>query len=131
MPGYEIIVDKKGPKLKASQSKNDIVIDGHPAPVGVGIWASRTGPQLIGKSATMSQLSDCLSRVLRGPVVDRTGLSGEIDFDVHFAVEGPPNANVVDTTAEPTLRVAIQEQLGLRRSKNSKFKQGAGRCFSH
>jgi uncharacterized protein (TIGR03435 family) len=45
----------------------------------------------------------------RRPVIDRTGLAGEFNFDVEFA----PFDGAGDSAA-PSLFTALQEQLGLR-----------------
>jgi uncharacterized protein (TIGR03435 family) len=68
----------------------------------------------------MSLFANNLSQRMQRVVVDRTGLSGNWDFELTFAPEppaGPPPPGVelppVDPNA-PSLVTAIQEQLGLR-----------------
>ena len=104
---YELVVDKRGTQLKAAQEISEIMLDGRPAPPGVGLWGGRAGPQLVGKGASMAQLADCLARVLHEPVLDRTGLTGSFDFDIHYAIDDPqmPGAS---------LTLAIRQQLGLK-----------------
>src|SRR5215831_18087853 len=66
---YELVVNKDGPKLK-DPSNN---------PAG----QVRIAPgQLIGTGAPMFLLVGELSRQLRRPVVDKTGLTGKYDFVV-------------------------------------------------
>jgi uncharacterized protein (TIGR03435 family) len=72
-----------------------------------------------------SVLVEMLSSQLGRPVIDQTGLTGEYDFKLDFAIDnmvlmgpmGPPPPGVAppasDSTAPP-LGVAIQEQLGLK-----------------
>ena len=73
----------------------------------------------------MSQLAVSLSRVVRRTVVDRTGLSGNFDFDLQWTPEGlpprppdavgPPRLNGVDVDPNgPSIFTALQEQLGLK-----------------
>jgi uncharacterized protein (TIGR03435 family) len=68
---------------------------------------------------TMAALAGALRTYAGREVVDRTGLSGEYDFDLQFAA--PPTTNRPDTSipAAPlddaaSVFTALQEQLGLR-----------------
>lgn len=65
---------------------------------------------LVVAKVPMIRVALMISLVLRRPVIDRTGLSGDFSFDLPFA---PPNATPGDTSA-PSLFTALQEQLGLR-----------------
>jgi uncharacterized protein (TIGR03435 family) len=59
-----------------------------------------------------------LAELVRRPVIDRSGLSGDYDIDLTFA----PGVETVDADAEPAgststapaLRTALAEQLGLK-----------------
>jgi uncharacterized protein (TIGR03435 family) len=74
-----------------------------------------TGSHLIGKGVTIVQVASQLSGVLRGPVVDATGLAGTFDFDVVFAPEdAPPSAEF----SAPTLSAALKTDLGLNIEKS-------------
>ncbi len=116
MQAYRLVVAKGGPKLKAAQDGSPIAIDGAPAPEGAGSYLTRTGPRLLGKSASMGQLADTLGRNLRIPVVDATGLAGKFDFDVAFSRDETPAPGTDPPVVGrfPSLAMAIQEQLGLR-----------------
>ena len=59
---------------------------------------------------TMTYLALMLVIEARRPVIDRTGLTGDFEFELEFA---PFNATAADSTA-PDLFTAIQEQLGLK-----------------
>jgi uncharacterized protein (TIGR03435 family) len=68
----------------------------------------------------VKRVADFVASALGRPVVDNTGLSGDVDFELRFRVE-PPAAGVVSApppTADdpniPTLTTALQEQLGLK-----------------
>ena len=70
------------------------------------------------RSITMQELTSPLTQLMRRPVVDETGLTGEFDLDVLFQPEGlagtlvgPPPAAVSDA---PGLTTALQDELGLR-----------------
>jgi uncharacterized protein (TIGR03435 family) len=70
------------------------------------------------RSITMQELASPLTQLMRRPVVDETGLTGEFDLDVLFQPEGlagtlvgPPPAAVSDA---PGLTTALQDELGLR-----------------
>jgi uncharacterized protein (TIGR03435 family) len=70
------------------------------------------------RSITMQELTGPLSQLMRRPVVDETGLSGEFDLDMFFqpeglggALTGAPPATLSDA---PALTTALQDDLGLR-----------------
>ena len=70
------------------------------------------------RSITMNEFTRVLSQLVRRPVVDETGITGEFDLDMLFAPDsgagalvGPPPAAVADAPALPT---ALQDDLGLK-----------------
>src|SRR5262249_34657200 len=65
---------------------------------------------LVARKTTMTYIALSLVLVMRRPVVDRTGLTGEYTFDLEFA---PVDANVGESSA-PSIFTAVQEQLGLK-----------------
>jgi uncharacterized protein (TIGR03435 family) len=90
--------------------------------VGCGM---RIGPGLLsGNGVSMTFLANSLSQMVQRVVTDKTGLSGNYEFEVAFTPEGPqpgpggppaggPVAPPVDPNA-PSIYTAVQEQLGLR-----------------
>ena len=56
----------------------------------------------MGRTMRMEHLATALSGAVDRPVVDRTGLDGNYDWDVEWKDEGP------------SVFTALQEQLGLR-----------------
>jgi uncharacterized protein (TIGR03435 family) len=62
-------------------------------------------------------LAQQLSRQLGTPVVNKTGLQGRYDFNLHWR-DGKASSGENETSSgasgEPTLFKAIQEQLGLK-----------------
>jgi uncharacterized protein (TIGR03435 family) len=68
------------------------------------------GTRLAGRAVEMSVLARMLTPYFDSPVLDRTGLSGQYDYDVNFvrdALAAPPADGV-------PLATALREQLGLR-----------------
>lgn len=83
--------------------------------------SGRGGPTLNyrGGNVTMTALANALRPYVGREVVDRTGLTGEFDFDVPFLA--PPTAGSVDAGIPvpppddaASIFTALQEQLGLR-----------------
>lgn len=73
---------------------------------------------LSARSIGMKEFARSLAQVLRRPVIDETGLTGEFDLDVLFAPDsgagalvGPPPAAVAEA---PSLPTALQDDLGLK-----------------
>lgn len=118
MPAYALVPGKSPHKLKASEP------------------TAAAGPQQrqmmrIGRGqanlqgATMAALAQLLSQQLGRPVVDKTGITGNFDIEMHWTPEPgqgggpfggppPPDAITSSDTSGPTLLTAIQEQLGLK-----------------
>ena len=108
MTALILTVGKNGHKLKPTD------VEGSPS--------FQTGKlNLTGKGATIAQLTEFLSRELRQPVVDKTGLTGRFDYflDINAYVTeeirktetpngGPP------AEAPSIIAQAIQAQLGLK-----------------
>jgi uncharacterized protein (TIGR03435 family) len=100
---YALSVDKGGPRMAALRSTATSNPRG-------GI--QQTCGQLIGTQASLSQVVFALSRQMRRPVVDRTGLTGRYDFLLNWTPELAPCADATDNA--PSIFTALQEQLGLR-----------------
>jgi uncharacterized protein (TIGR03435 family) len=123
-PGYALVVDKNGPKMKASDPNPNAA--GPPA--GQVTFSATLQSSGIKGSMTMATLARLLSLKVAGPVEDLTGLKGKFDVDISWALdpsferpepfaianaEAHPNA---DLPPAPTadLFAAIRESLGLR-----------------
>lgn len=72
-------------------------------------------------NTTIARLAEQLRGELRRLVVDRSGLTGEFDFDLQYAPErtlaaAPPPGGTLGTPVDegPSLFTALQEQLGLK-----------------
>jgi uncharacterized protein (TIGR03435 family) len=128
---YALVIAKGGPRLTPSAQPAPSAEA--PNPTGPRVKGSgmmmRGGGELIGTDTTMNFLADILShqREAEGRVVvDRTGLTGNYDWSLHWSPEGPvpafkgADADVPTDRSPgpdgsgPTLFTAIQEQLGLK-----------------
>ena len=108
-----------GPKLQ----KWDGTCNGKPAPprqpnaTGPRCAAFFRPPGMFMRGVTMTVVANMLSAQITNlgrPVVDRTNLAGEWDFDLETTfAPAAANAGTADTSA-PSVFVALQEQLGLK-----------------
>ena len=157
-PIYTLVVGKNGPKLKESSKETPPPADadasaGGRGPIGPpqrdknGFPMLRGGRgnimlmnpngrlQMVGGHVTMAQLAGNLSGQLGRPVIDKTGLTGEYDYQLEFTREGlagmrglpapPPGGGagpgevgrgpaIDNPEPGPSIFTAIQEQLGLK-----------------
>jgi uncharacterized protein (TIGR03435 family) len=107
---YILVVSKAG-KLRAANP--DSVMKLNNIPMRAGTASVLYGPDVVhfmGKGVSVDQIADSLSRNLRAPVRNMTGLAGAFDFDVPFTREDDPVNNAVATS----LQEAVQRELGLR-----------------
>jgi len=130
LPVYELTVAKNGPKIKESPKVSS---DAEPPPGGVvrtdqeGFPAfppSRSGVagmpsnghmRVTGQRAAISKMTGLL--MLDHPVVDHTGLTGEYDFKLDFAMatsRNDPASPGADADAPPGVFAAVEDQLGLK-----------------
>jgi uncharacterized protein (TIGR03435 family) len=135
LPVYALVIaradGKLGPRLHQSSTDCQSLLTprpGGPPPVAPAPGARplcglRGGPaSLTAGGFPLSQLASALSQRLQRVVVDRTGLTGNFDFDLTFApdqipkeLQGPdaPPSPPIDPNA-PSIFTALQEQLGLK-----------------
>src|ERR1700730_18594213 len=83
----------------------------------------RLGPgAFVADGVTMDRLASSLSPFVQRLVVDRTGLSGDFDLDLHWTPDMPPRREAppgappppsIDPNG-PSIFTAIEEQLGLK-----------------
>jgi uncharacterized protein (TIGR03435 family) len=129
LPVYELVVAAESRKLgaKLRQSMVDCTPGrGNPASarpqrpderIACGI---RMGPGSLSLGgAAISQLANFLAPFVNRVIVDKTGLRGNFDVDLNWAVDQqalrPPDADSSASDANtPSLFTALQEQLGLR-----------------
>jgi uncharacterized protein (TIGR03435 family) len=97
---YELTVAKGGPRLAEWKPETP------PGRVYYGVG------RLAYRHITMEGFVVLLSRQIKQPVFDRTGLTGFYDIDFEWTPDdAPPDPNA---TPKPDLFTAIQRQLGLR-----------------
>jgi uncharacterized protein (TIGR03435 family) len=100
---YELLVASRGPKLKPSTADNSFLrLNRNTPPDLQGVSYT-----IVGQKVSMAKLADDLMGYLQRPVVDRTGISGEFDFKIDYAIEGHSETG-------PSIFTALQDQLGLR-----------------
>jgi bla regulator protein blaR1 len=125
LPTYSLTVAENGAKLRPSQSagSNFRGTAGGPAGAHSMIRVQSAVGQAAGLSAqgvSTGDLAQLLSRRLGIPVIDKTGLQGRYDFDLHWTDGASPD--VIESKTGPegapvsddALLAAVQEQLGLK-----------------
>jgi uncharacterized protein (TIGR03435 family) len=96
-PGFALVVGKNGPKMKPAKGE-DVVVS-----IGDHIKPAPDRGKLTAGKVSIARLVETLSFIRWSPVVDKTGLAGEYDFTLNW-----------DEDEGPTLRTAVEEQLGLK-----------------
>lgn len=133
LPGYSLVVARSdgrlGPQLQRSETDCDqwlaekrpqtdaggasVVTPSGKRPACMMLATRRW---LAGGTRTMQQIAVTLQSVLGMPVVDRTGLTGSYDIDLHWSPSNsaaPPTADSSPRDS-PSIFTAVQEQLGLK-----------------
>jgi uncharacterized protein (TIGR03435 family) len=75
-------------------------------------YMSINNRHMVAKGVTIEQLAKVFTGEMHRPVVDRTGLSGAYNVDLHWQQDN--DAAREDLSAPPILVTALQEQLGLK-----------------
>ncbi len=125
---YALALGKDGPKLKAAAVRTDdkaptsLGPDGKPRPL-MGHRFVPTGVLIEAPAASLASFAELLSRFTELPVVDRTGLEGQYEFNLTFAPETTRSFSPADTIGPdgkeifaepgPSMFKAVQ-QCGLR-----------------
>jgi len=125
LPVYELVIGKSGLKIQEAKP-GDTYADGIKGGSGKGLG----GDLMVGFGSTgnvkaqgieIGTFAQGLSRYLKRPVVDKTGLTGRYDFTLYYAPEAraqAPSGSAADSAAVdptgPSLFTAVQEQLGLK-----------------
>jgi uncharacterized protein (TIGR03435 family) len=123
LPVYFLVVAKNGSKLQQAKP-GDTYADGFKgpgSPMGQGTSSSTTRftSNIKSQGMPISSLLPLLGRPLGRPVLDKTGLTGNFDFTLKFAIARPApdetlNGGPVPDSDLPFLLEAIQQQLGLK-----------------
>jgi uncharacterized protein (TIGR03435 family) len=72
------------------------------------------GRSIIGGGLTMKFLANALSTPTGRMVVDHTGLEGAFDYELRFAPATPTASTPAASLEQPSVFVAVEEQLGLK-----------------
>jgi uncharacterized protein (TIGR03435 family) len=109
LPVYALVVGKNGPKLTAAADATQC--EGHGCfGIGKGSFSA--------KGATMPWTAKVLNRIMDRPVLDKTQLSGNYDFVLHFdpsTASSPMMAAVTtEDSSQGSIFTVIQEQIGLK-----------------
>lgn len=133
VPVYALTVLKGGPKLTPSQPGSCVVIDftkgPQPLPPGQRYCDSRIGRRgpnttVDSSGSTLDEFCRLLTLVMDRPVVDKTGITGNFDIHIEFAIDqatpgalpvfpAAPGAPPPDIAPAPSVFTVIQ-QLGLK-----------------
>jgi uncharacterized protein (TIGR03435 family) len=134
LPVYDLQAVKNGPKLPAPQGGDcaevmtALPVPGQPRPAppcGPGLVKAGTGLTMEGISVSMPAFAKMLSAMIGREVIDKTGITGRFALHLEFAMDDaliglrkpvrPDTSDQpTDPDARPTIRTALQEQLGLR-----------------
>jgi uncharacterized protein (TIGR03435 family) len=124
LPVYALVIAKDGPKLQEAKPGDTYSnglkgLDGLPA--GPNYTVMRRN-QLTTQARPVLSLARDLSRVLGSPVLDKTGLTGNYDFTLHWTSDeslagvfkGTGSSGTLSPDSSgPSIFTAVQEQLGL------------------
>jgi uncharacterized protein (TIGR03435 family) len=100
LPVYEIVLAKGGLKMKNSASPGTC----HHTSVGAGLRVER--------DCTMNDIKNILEDPSGRYVIDKTGLTGRYDFELHWTPDDTPADSAL--AGGPSIFTALQEQLGLK-----------------
>jgi len=141
LPSYALVVTEGGSKLQPSQATDSEAAPMPPPGGGTQVFIQhiRTGPnddfpktggmrvqigdnQVVGITThgiSMAELTNMLSRQLGVPVIDKTGLKGNYNFNLQWkhvdqAANGVDRGASADNAESSSLFTAVQEQLGLK-----------------
>jgi uncharacterized protein (TIGR03435 family) len=134
LPVYDLLAGKGGLKLPAPQEGDCAEVmttfpgPGQPRvapPCGPGIIGAGTGLNMEGINVSMPAVAKLLSSLMGREVIDKTGFTGRFALHLEFAMDdalpglpGPASPDAsgqpMDPNARPSIRSALQEQLGLK-----------------
>lgn len=123
LPVYFLVIAKNGSKLQQAKLGDTYAngVKGRGGPTGQGMSTSsnRFASSVTAQGVPLSDLTAFLARPLGRPVLDKTGLTGNFDFTLKFAIARPGpddtlNGRPFPDSDAPFLFEAIQQQLGLK-----------------
>jgi uncharacterized protein (TIGR03435 family) len=117
---YALVLGKRKPKLREWQAgEKPLSVRGSPVPEGgVGNFSSREEPyHIAGRKVPLTKLAAYLTLLLRTPVIDKTGLLGDFDFELVWGAQGEERPSGPPDPAEVAAVLGEQTGLALVRSK--------------
>jgi uncharacterized protein (TIGR03435 family) len=112
LPVYVLSIAKGGPKLNSNGSS---ISNLRPGTLRVGRGV------LVGAQISMNSMVQALSQTMDRQIVDKTGLSGNYDFDLKWnpdqvatPLSDPDGEHAQPLADAPTIFTALRDQLGLR-----------------
>jgi uncharacterized protein (TIGR03435 family) len=140
LPVYALVLDKPGklgPQLRLTDAncsnpqKTDLskpnaasTDNSTPDDVNCGDTSGSTGSKrvrFLGHGVSMDKLIEALSgspshAFVERPLIDRTGLTGKVDFELVFTPPqfAPDNEQTADPSAPPPFTAALRDELGLK-----------------
>jgi uncharacterized protein (TIGR03435 family) len=93
--GYQLTAAKKGPKLTAAKAEGERYV-----------YLFKN--EIKAHSVTLKSFADIMTRVVDQPVTDATSISGQYDFDLHFARLDQQDSD------QPSPFSALEDQYGLK-----------------
>jgi uncharacterized protein (TIGR03435 family) len=102
--GYGLFVAKGGPKLKAA----DVSAAQQGQKAGEPFQNSIFPGYIRSRGADLRTIASMLSAPLHATVVDRTGIAGVYNLDLHYAPDSTTDSSL------PDLFTAVEEQIGLK-----------------
>lgn len=114
MPVYNIVLAKGGLRMKESAHTAQVESDNTTAanPTGGCIHKSVGSGLRIEHDCTMTDIRNILEGPAGRYLVDKTGLTGHYDLELHWADDNAPSNSALPTGA--SFFTAIQEQLGMK-----------------
>ncbi len=108
LPAYALRTTKRGPKLKLSKEQL-------PWTLSRARGNEQKSGRMIFENESMSDFAYALSTlvVVGRVVIDKTGLTGNYDFELTFAPPARPS-DIPASQDAPSIFTAVQEQLGLK-----------------
>lgn len=104
-----------GPAMKPSTRECQPAQPGTPSACGTNVTTNDTGGRLTATGQSVASLATVLGSFgLSRMVIDRTGLTGNFDFELRWTPDNLRSAVANPTGDSPSIFAALQEQLGLR-----------------
>ncbi len=111
LPEYDLVIAKGGLKMKEADAKGDYStgLQGPKGPLGAGAMRVGSGTMMC-QACPFSNFFVNIERQFDRTVVDKTGITGKYDFELHWT----PDSMLGPESQWPGLFTALEEQLGLK-----------------